>query len=904
MKSPLYRARIVIGTLCALLFTSFTYAADDFVFWPNADYDTSIPSFEDVLGYGPGDRITWHGNAIRYFEALAKAAPERLSVHRYAKSWEGRDLIYVVISSADNMARIDEIKTGMQSLADPRKTTPRQAQEIIKNQPAVTWLSYAVHGNEMSSTEAAMLTAYHLLASRGDQRVTEIMDNTVVIIDPMQNPDGRDRFIHHFETSEGLQPDADRLSAEHNEPWPGGRTNHYFFDLNRDWFIMTQPETQGRVKALREWFPVAFVDAHEMGSDSTYYFAPEATPFNPHLARDQRSSLTLFGKNNARWFDTFGLDYYTREVFDAFYPGYGASWPSYFGSIAMTYEQASSRGLIVRQYDGNDLTFAYTVRNHFITSMGTAETTAVNRQKFLSDFYNYQLSAIEEGGKEKIQSYILPVQADQAAVNKMAGLLVRQGVDISRATSSFDACGESYAAGSMVINLAQPAKRFIRTLMDVNVPMEKDFLLEQERRRAKNLRDEIYDVTAWSLPLMMNVKSVSCNRNISGKFEAVGPQLVQIGSLSGSATPIAYLVPWGSAPAVRLLVNAFKHELAVKSSDKAFTHSGRRYPAGTLILDTADNPESLTDTITELVTLTGAEVVAVDNSWVTDGPNFGSDNVVRFNSPKVAIAWDRPTSSYSAGNTRFVVERQFDLPVTAIRMNQLKSANLGQYQVLILPENGWGASYKEALGERGATNLKDWVAKGGVLIGIGTANRFLADPTIDLLSIRRENAVVKLDKDKSKKADHKSKEASVDGSYLTSQADYLESITADKDKPDSVAGVLVRTDVDPDHWLGAGVAPSLNVLVRGSDIYTPVKMDKGVNVAVFRGADDLLASGYMWEQNRKQLAYKPFVVAQRSGKGYVIGFTQDPNVRAYLDGLNMIFMNAILRGSAHARPTR
>ncbi len=910
MKSTLQRTGMTLILLASLLFTNYSNASDDFVYWPDADYDPAIPTFKAVLGYEPGERITWHADAVRYFEALAETSPERISVATYAQSWEGRDLVYAVVTSAENMARIDTIKSNMQRLADPRKTTRAEAQEIIKTQPAITWLSYGVHGNEISSTEAAMLTAYHLLASRGDKRVADIMRDTVVVIDPMQNPDGRDRFIHHFEIAEGLVPDSDRLSAEHNEPWPGGRTNHYYFDLNRDWFILTQPETQGRVDLLQQWYPVAFVDAHEMGSDSTYFFAPGATPYNPHLAANQRESLEIFGQNNARWFDTFGLDYYTREVFDEFYPGYGASWPSYFGSISMTYEQASSRGLIVRQYDGKDLSFPYTIRNHFVTSLSTAEAVVTNRQKFLTDFYNYRASAIEEGKNDSIRSYILPTQFDQAAANKLVGLLVRQGVEVGRADASFEACGESYKAGSYVINTSQPAKRFIRTLMDTDVPMEKAFLAEQERRRAKNLRDEIYDVTAWSLPLMMNVRADSCNRSINGNFTTQGSELVQAGKVSGSSGPVAYLVPWGSATAVRFLTNALRQGLDVKSSDKAFTHSGKRYPAGTLIIDVADNSNTLTDTVVELAATTGATVISVDSSWVTDGPNFGSENVVRFNAPRVAIAWDQPTSSYSAGNTRFVIERQFDFPVTAIRLNQLKRADLSRYQVLILPAVGWSGNYEEALGEKGTANLKDWVAKGGVLIGLGNANRYLANPEIDLLSIRRENAVIEVDKEKvksnenGKDGDEKSKETTVEGQYLTSSDDYMALITPEKGSPDSVAGVLVKSNVDPDHWLGAGVSPTLNVLVRGSDIYTPVKMDKGVNVAVFGNADDLLASGYMWEQNRKQMAYKPFVVAQKNGQGYVIGFTQDPNVRAYLDGLNVIFMNAILRGSAHARPVR
>jgi hypothetical protein len=910
MKPFLRSSAMTLLTLAITVFTNHVIAQDNFVFWPDADYDPAIPAFKDVLGYNPGERITWHGDAIRYFEALAKAAPERISVTPYAKSWEGRNLVYVVVSSAENMDRVDAIKDGMQRLSDPRITTRAEATEIINKQPAVTWLSYGVHGNESSSTEAAMLTAYHLLASRGDSRVADIMRETVVVIDPVQNPDGRDRFIHNFEISEGLVPDADRISAEHNEPWPGGRTNHYLFDLNRDWFIMTQPETQGRVRILQEWYPVAFVDAHEMGSDSTYYFAPEAVPFNPHLAADQRASLSLFGKNNARWFDTFGLDYFTREVFDAFYPGYGASWPSYFGSIAMTYEQASARGLVVRQYDGNDLTYPYAIRNHFVTSLATAEVTAVNRQKFLSDFYDYQLSAIEEGEKDSIRSYLLPTQTDQAAVNKLAGLLVSQGVEVGRASASFDACGTSYTAGTYVINTGQPSKRFIRTLMDVNVPMDDSFLAEQERRRAKNLPDEIYDVTAWSLPLMMNVQVDTCNRSVNGQFTAAGPDLVQPGTVSRGNGTVGYLVPWGSAPATRLLVKAMRQGLTVKSSDLAFTHNGERYSAGTLIIDAADNPAALPDIINGLAETTGASVTPVDDSWVTDGPNFGSSKVVRFNQPRVAIVWDEPTSSYSAGNTRFVIERQFDLPVTAIRTAQLINSDLSRYHVLILPQSGRHQGYTDVLGKKGTANLKNWVKKGGVLIGIGNANRYLADPNVDFLSIRRENAVIEGDRNdgtqsaNGKAAEEKNKDLTVQGSYLSDQSAYQASIAPEKDSPDPVAGVLIRADVDPDHWLGAGVASTLNVLAGGSDIYTPLKLDKGVNVAVFRAEDDLLASGYLWEQNRKQLAYKPFVVAQPSGKGYVIGFTQDPNVRAYLDGLNTIFMNAILRGSAHARPVR
>jgi len=875
-------------------------AQDDFVYWPNADYDPAIPTVEQVLGYQPGERITWHRDAIRYFEALAAAAPQQMRITEYASSWQNRELIYAVLSSADNIANLETIKSGMQQLADPTVTSEQEAEEIIAGQPAVTWLSYGVHGNEISSTDAAMLTAYHLLASRGDDRVAAIMNDTVVVIDPMQNPDGRDRFIHQFTTAEGLVPDSDRLAAEHDEPWPGGRTNHYLFDMNRDWFIQSQPETQGRTSAMLEFYPVAYVDAHEMGSDGTYFFAPEAVPYNPHLADDQKESLQLFGRNNARYFDQFGFDYFTREVYDAFYPGYGASWPSYFGSIAMTYEQASTRGLIFRQYDGNDLHYRDTVRNHLVTSLATAETVQVNREKFLTDFYNYRVTAIEEGESEEVRSYIIPVQQDQAAANKLAGLLSRQDVNVLRATEEFSACGESYEPGAYVIRSDQPAKRFIRSLLDQEVPMEEGFLVEQERRRAENLPDEIYDVTGWSLPLMFNIETHSCNRVPAGDFELTGTELVQPGVVSGGEASVAYIVPWGEATAVRFLSQALRRGLAVKSNDKDFVNVGNPYPAGSLILDVADNPDNLFEIVSELAEETGANVVTVNDSWVTDGPSFGSANVVRFNAPKVAMAWDRPTTAYSAGNTRFVIERQFDYPVTPIRVNRLRNANLSRYQVLILPLMS-GSGYEEALGEGGIENIKDWVQDGGVLIGLGNATRFLADPDVDLLAVRRERAVVELEEEPEEDDEE---ESTVEGQYLTSAEQYQEQTVALEDDPDPVAGVLVRADVHEEHWLSAGVAPVLNVLVRGTDIYTPIRIDDGVNVARFQGSDDLLASGYIWDENRRQLAYKPFVIQQPRGAGQVIAFTQDPTVRAYLDGLNVILMNAIFRGAAHARPPR
>jgi hypothetical protein len=893
-------------SLAAALF-AVNSNAQDFEFWPNADYDPSVPTIESVLGHAPGQRITWHAEALRYFEALASSDPDRVSVHRYASSWEGRDLVYVVIASPENMRRIDDIKRDMQSLRNAAATSRSEADRIIQSGPAITWLSYGVHGDEISSTDASMLTAYHLLAARGDSRVTNILRESVVIIDPMQNPDGRDRFIHGFEMAEGLVPDSDRLSAEHEQPWPGGRYNHYLFDMNRDWFTLNQPESRGRVLALQEWFPVVYVDLHEMGGDRTYYFAPGADPINPHVTATQVENEELFGKTNAAWFDEFGIDYFTYDVYDNFYSGYGSSWPQYFGAIAMTYEQAGVDGLVLRQYNGNEVSYAEAVRNHFVTSLGSAETVASNRQKFLQDFYDYQVSAIAEGRSDDIRVYIIAQQSDQAGANKLAGQLVQQGVSVGVADASFKACGEDYAAGSYVIDMAQPAKRLVRTLLDADVAMDSEFVAEQEQRRSIGLDSKIYDVTAWSMPLMMNVRAEPCNRMTSVDTTPAGPELVHAPALPDADAKVAYLIPWGEGTAIRFLSHALQGGLSVKSSDAAFTLAGRRYPGGTLIIDVADNPADVHQAVRDVALASGANVVAVDDSWVTDGPNLGGNKVVSHNRPNVAIAWDRPTSPTSAGQARFVIERQFDYPVTAIRTARIAKSDLSNFEVLILPEAD-GEGYAGVLGEAGTENLRDWVSKGGVLIALGTANQYLADANIDLLSIRRENAVVEEgdeegDEDSDSGGDDDEElEATVAGRNLTSLVDYDRSIVPESKLPDFLAGALVRADVVPEHWLAAGVASSLNVLAWDTDIYTPIRLDSGVNVARFASPDDLLTSGYIWEENRKQLAFKPFVVAQPSGRGFVIGFTQDPTIRAYLDGLNVIFMNAIFRGAAHARP--
>ena len=890
-------------------------AAPKIDFWHGASYDPSIPTQQQVLGYEPGERISSHENLLKYLEALAAAAPARMKIFDYAKTWEGRRLVYAVIGSESNMRRLDQIKAGMKRLADPRRTSPAEAKQLMANLPALIWLAYGVHGNEISSPDAALLTAYHLLASRNDKLVDQVFANDLVLIDPQQNPDGRDRFVHDFEIAEGLQPDPSQLAAEHNEPWPGGRTNHYYFDMNRDWFALTQPETRGRVKTLLDWYPLVFIDLHEMGSDATYYFAPEADPFNPYITKEQRASLEWFGRNNSHWFDQYGFTYFTREGYDEFYPGYGASWPLYYGSIGMTYEQASTRGLVVRKSDGTIVPYSRTVQQHFVSSISSCETAARNREKLLENFYRYRQTAIDEGNKDSIREYILPRTGDTSTVDKLASHLAEQGIEVRRATAAFRNAGKDYPAGSYVIGVAQPSRRLLRALLDPQVSMEPDFLKQEEHRRQERLPSEMYDVTAWSIPLEYNVALVAAAEVSKGDFEPVGAGKLPEGEITGSTPSVAYLVPWGTTASARFLAAALQHDLHITSTDKVFTLAGKTYPRGTLIIEVKKNAADLTKTVQSLAKSTGAGIFTTDTGWVDQGANFGSHHVFTVPRAKIAIAWDRPTNSSAAGATRFVLERQYQYPVSVVRTPQLANGDLSQFNVIILPDAGGfggGESYAGILGANGVRRLKDWVQAGGTLIGVGAgAVSFLADPRAQFLSIAQENQPRSAGSESPRPAERTAAapaapagstpapSARVPGKLFATQADFEKAIQPDTDQPDSLHGVLLRAIVDQEHWSTAGAPQTVNVLVQGRSIFTPIKMDKGINAAYYAGPDQILASGYIWEQNRKQLAFKPFEVVQRDGRGFIVGFTSDPNFRGYMDGLNLLFLNAVFRGPAH-----
>lgn len=582
----------------------------------------------------------------------------------------------------------------------------------------------------------------------------------------------------------------------------------------------------------------------------------------------------------------------------------------FHGAIGMTYEQASTRGLVVRREDESVMRYQETVQHHFIASLSTCEMAARNRGKLLGYFYGYRRSAIDEGTKDAVKEYIIPPGSDPRRALDLVEVLMAQGVEVRIAESPFKhrkaegydgtaASERSFPAGTFIVQLDQPAKRLAKNLLEKSIPMDAAFVEEQVRRQKKRLPDEIYDVTAWSLPLTYDVETyrVQEKSNVSRRLVTANDlrahserRLEQAG--------LAYLIPWGTNSAAKALGLLLSSGVRVFSTDKEFVQEGRRFSRGTLIIKVKDNPDTLHALLQNLTNEVHVEIVATNTGWVDEGPNFGSGNVHYVAKPKVAMAYGPPTSSLSAGATRFILERKYGYPVTLIHTEQLRSADLSKYNVLILPDT-WGG-YDRELGEPGAKHIKDWVSKGGTLITFGGGTQWLTGEKVGLLGTTRELKGGKAEKqpDGDKKADQETT-ADAKKPDISKPFDLEKEVQPEQELPPSVAGAIVRVKLDRDHWLSNGYDGDANAMVSSRNIFTPLKLDKGTNVGLYMPEEQLVASGFLWEESKKQLPNKAYVIHQPSGRGHVVAFAEDPNFRALFDGLNVLFLNGVFFGPAH-----
>jgi Zinc carboxypeptidase len=887
-----YAVVLMLSVLCLL--RPWEAAAQEVPLWPGAKYDPAIPTIKSVLGHDHGEVITPPEGIAQYLQALQKAAPAKTRLIEYAKSWEGRPLWLFVIGSADRIAKLDQVKADLQRFGDPRRTPAADGDRLARELPVVVWLIHGVHGNEISSADAALAEAYHLLAAQGDAGVDAVLRDALVLIDPMQNPDGRARFVNSNLQGRAVTPDPAPYSAEHDEPWPGGRSNHYLFDMNRDWFAQSQPETRGRIKIGLEYLPQITVDLHEQGGDNAYYFAPPAEAINPHVTKSQIDAWDLLGKANAARFDERGWAYYVREVYDAFYPGYGDSWPTFQGSIGMTYEQASARGLTFARSDGDTLTYRDGVMHHFNAAITTAITAARNREKFMRDYLEYRRSAIAEGEKGPIREYIIIPGQDASRADLLARNLATQGIEVRRADEPIKLAARTIPAGAYLVSNAQPTARMARNLLDSKTEQSAEFIKKQEERRKMRLNDQIYDITAWNLPMLFDVETVTSPTAITAKTTMVPSQYDAVPPARTLApAKVGYLMPWGSA-AVALSADAMRQGIRVRHVGGAFTHNGRRYPIGTAFIRNAENAAGLNTRLAALALKHGAEVVAIDSSWVEEGTSLGSNDVAALKNPKILLVWDTPTQTLSAGWTRFSLERRFGLGVTTVRTSSLGRANFNDYDVIVMPSGNFGGTINDAV----LVRIKDWLRAGGTLVTVAEASRWATGANVGLLDT---TGLLKDGRPDVPPPSGSSGATGSSGSTAPKPAefDYDKAIQPERERPASQPGAILRVTLDTNHWLTAGNDGETQVMIEGNRVFAPLKLNSGRNVGVYAAKDKLIASGLIWPDAQDILVQKAFLMHQPFGEGHVIAFAEEPNYRAFTEATMLLFMNAVMLGPGY-----
>jgi hypothetical protein len=859
---------------------------------PGATYDPAVPTLEKVLGFGWGEEITDPDQVLEYADALAKAAPARVRLQEYAHSLEGRPLVLLIVGSPARLERWDDIQARLARLGDPRSLTPSQAEEVSRDLPAIVWIQCSIHGDEASGGDAGLALAYHLAAGSGPE-IEKILDSAIVVIDPMENPDGRARFVGSTRRARGTRPDPEPASAEHVQGWPGGRFSHDLFDLNRDWFVLTHPESVGRVNAMLRYHPIVVADLHEMGAEEGYFFAPPAEPRHPLLSGEETELLELLGRANAAAFDARGIRYWTREIFDEFYPGYGESWPALTGAVGMTFEQASSRGLVWALPDGAKLTYAEAVQHHLLASYTTCLTTATNRDRFLHAWYAYRQAAVNEGLRGTVRAYLLPSGNDEVRSGELAEQLARQGIETFRVTEA----REGFPAGSYVVPLDQPLGRLARALMERGASMGEAFEKEQERRDRKRLPDEVYDITAWSLPLLWATPAKPLPTLPRGlAMERVKPGSLPSGSVAGDGK-VAFLLPWEGGASAKALARLLQQGFKAAVAGKPFTLQGRQFERGTVVIRRAGNAEGLRDRLTEVARATGASFVGTDTGYVERGIDLGSTNVFPLKAPRIAIAWDVPTSASSAGDLRYALERYLGYPVSVVRTSTLARADLSHFDVIILPDS-WerATSYAAVLGEGGVKRLSSWVSEGGVLVAVGGGSAFLTGEKVGLLDSKLEKRLGSEPPAEKGKAEEKPEPTPAAGRPF----DYESAIRPAEEDPPLVPGSILRVNLDTENVLAAGFpGGAVDVLVYSRRIFTPLKLDKGVNVGVYADPENLVRSGWVLAASREQLPHKAYLMLQENGRGKVIAFADDPAARGLTRATMLLLANAAFFGPAY-----
>lgn len=818
---------------------------------------TKLQSPAEFLGYELGDRFTRHHRVVEYFKHIDDAAAN-VQVQQYGETYEHRPLIYAIIASPDNFRNIEQIRLDNLKRTGLMAGTP-------STKVAIVWLSYNVHGNEANSMEAAMKTIYELV-NPDNAKTKEWLKNTVIIMDPCINPDGRDRYANFFNQYGNLPANADPQAREHAEPWPRGRANHYLFDLNRDWAWQTQIESQARIKIYNQWMPHVHVDYHEQGYNSPYYFAPAAEPYHEVISNWQREFQNTIGKNNAKYFDEQGWLYFTKERFDLYYPSYGDSYPTYSGAIGMTYEKGGiGAGIGITTKEGDPLTLKDRLTHHFTTGMATIETSSQNASKLVDEFEKFFKENVNSPAAP-FKTYAIKAENNPDKLKKLTNWLTSHSIQFGHAAASKPSRGFDFQTQStnnftlttedIVVNIYQPKGRFVTTIFE---PVTK-------------LTDSLtYDITAWNLMYAYDLKAFALNEKIT---VAKGSEPKVVAQEPIAAKPYAYLFNYHSLNDVELLASLMKKGIKVRKAMKAFSTAGKNFEPGTLIV-TRRNNEGIADfdnVVQNAAKSLGRKIHTTSTGYSDKGADFGSSEMSYIKAPKVALLGGDQTSSLDHGQVWHFFEQQLHYPLTIIGTDYFKNVDLWKYDVLIIPDGNY-----KLIDEGILTMIERWTSDGGRLIAMAGANSSFADKKgFGLKVFANDDAKSKAEKEAK---EQKEKEGPV--KYGDAER---------KELSNSIFGAIYKVNLDKSHPLAFGLGDFYYSL-RTSELHYAY-LEKGWNVGLLKGKQKPLI-GFAGVKINRQLENTLVFGVEDKGKGQVVYLVDNPLFRSFWENGKMLFSNAV-----------
>lgn len=831
--------------------TLFSQKKELTYYLPDINYDKNIPTPEQFLGHQIGEWHISHDQLVAYMRTLAELSP-RITLTEYARTYETRPLIYLTITSEKNHQNLEVIKADHQKLSDPATS----GEVNISRQPIILYQGYSIHGNEASGGNAAPLVAYYLAAGKS-REVDQLLDKAVILLDPCYNPDGFHRFSTWTNMHKNKAITADPADREYNEVWPGGRTNHYWFDLNRDWLPAQHPESQGRIAVYQEWQPNILTDHHEMSTNATFFFQPGVPSRTHPLTPKKNQELTArIGNYHAIALENIGSLYFTAERYDDFYYGKGSTYPDVNGGVGILFEQASSRGKVQESENGL-LEFAFTIRNQVVTSLSTQKAALELREEMLEYRRTFYISSMNEAATYPRKAFVFGEEYDIARRTHFLELLRRHGIDVYQLNSALTIAGKAFKpSSSYIVPLEQPKHRLIRAIFEKNTIFEDSLF---------------YDVSAWTLPLAYNINYAALD---ASQYDPVllgaaveGIPAVMTGQIPDYSA-YAYLFEWDNYYAPKALYYLMNKGLRIKVSTKELVAQGRRYARGTIMVPVANQDKS-PDEIFQLMQLaaraTGTNIYDVDGGLTPEGPDLGSSYLRTLRKPEVMIMAGEGVTGYDAGENWFVLDQRYEIPATLLEPRELSRTDLSRYNVIIMSD---GSYY--TLDSRDAERLREWVQNGGVLIAMKRAVNWLKRNNIGAVTLR--SAPAREDKL---------------GRRPYGQLEEIEGAQ-------EIGGAIFQTALDLSHPLGYGYREAILPVLRKGNTFLEVAKNPYATPLVY--TDNPLLSGYLSEENAALIRSSASVVVSGTGSGRIIFMADNPNFRAFFYGTNKLFANALFFG--------